>query len=159
MAMDQRREALALLGDWVSMPRTHGEPAYVQFIPGAVRTALLCGNCELAQGVAASFETRLPFESHVQTVVRAYLAEAHGEHAAAAAGFADAAARWRASGIPYEEAQALLGRGRCLAALGKAEEAREPLSAAREICARLGAKPALEETDRLLDGLASASRP
>ena len=53
--------------------------------------------------------------------------------------------------MPYEEAQALLGQGRCLVALGKAPEAAAPLAAAREIFARLGAKPALAETDEWLD--------
>jgi hypothetical protein len=53
--------------------------------------------------------------------------------------------------VPYEEAQALLGRGRCLLALGRAPEAAQPLREAREIFARLGARPALEETDALLE--------
>ena len=78
------------------------------------------------------------------------IAAARGEHEAAAAGFADAAARWRDFGVPYEEAQALLGQGRCLVALGRAPEAAAPLAAAREIFARLGAKPALEETEAVL---------
>ena len=42
---------------------------------------------------------------------------------AAAAGFADAAARWHDFAAPYEEAHALLGQGRCLVALGRAPEA------------------------------------
>ena len=54
--------------------------------------------------------------------------------------------------MPYEEAHALLGRGRCLAAAGRRAEAEEPLAAARGIFARLGARPALEETDELLAG-------
>ena len=76
------------------------------------------------------------------------------EHKAAAPGFADAAARWRGFGVPYEEAQALLGQGRCLVALGRAPEATAPLAAAHEIFARLGAKPALAETVQLLGSLA-----
>ena len=51
-------------------------------------------------------------------------------------------------GVPYEEAHALLGEGRCLLALGRPqEEAAAALSAAREIFARLKAKPALAEAD------------
>ena len=49
--------------------------------------------------------------------------------------------------MPCEEAQALLGQGRCLVALGKTPEAAAPLAAAREIFARLGAKPALAEAE------------
>jgi hypothetical protein len=73
----------------------------------------------------------------------------------ALAGFAAAAARWHEFGVPYEEAQALLGEGRCLVALGKAPEAAAPLAAAREIFARLAAKPALSETDELLGDMPS----
>jgi hypothetical protein len=57
--------------------------------------------------------------------------------------------------VPYEEGHALLGQGRCLAALGRAPEAAAPLAAAREIFARLGAKPALAETDAVMRRLAS----
>ena len=58
--------------------------------------------------------------------------------------------------MPYEEGHALLGQGRCLVALGTAPEAAAPLAAAREIFARLGAKPALAKTDELLLRVASA---
>ena len=87
---------------------------------------------------------------------RALTAEARGAHEAASAGFVDAAARWHDFGVPYEEAQALLGQARCLVALGRAPEAEPPLAAAREIFARLGAKPALAETDELIERIASA---
>ena len=40
--------------------------------------------------------------------------------------------------------------GRCLLALGRPAGAREPLHAAREIFASLGAAPALTETDKCL---------
>ena len=48
-----------------------------------------------------------------------------------------------------EEAFALLGQGRCLAALGK-PEAEKPLFEARKLFSALGAEPALAETDALL---------
>jgi hypothetical protein len=91
---------------------------------------------------------------------RAIIADARGEHEAAAAGFADAAARWHDFGVPYEEAQALLGEGRCLMALGRAPEAAPVLQEARAIFARLGARPALAETEGLLGemGTTGASR-
>jgi hypothetical protein len=54
--------------------------------------------------------------------------------------------------MPYEEAQALLGQGRCLVALGRAPEAAPVLEGARRIFARLKARPALTETDALLAG-------
>jgi hypothetical protein len=58
---------------------------------------------------------------------------------------------WSDLVIPYEEAQALLGKRRCFAALDRAPEAVAPLAAAREIFARLGAGPALAETDDWLE--------
>ena len=89
-------------------------------------------------------------QRNVRACLHGLLAERRGATDAAAAHFAHAAARWGDFRVPYEEAHALLGRGRCLAALGKAEEAAEPLAAAREIFARLEARPALAETDALL---------
>jgi hypothetical protein len=55
--------------------------------------------------------------------------------------------RWHDFAAVHEEAQALLGQGRCLVALGRASEAAAPLSAARDIFTRLGAGPALVEAD------------
>jgi hypothetical protein len=78
------------------------------------------------------------------------MTERHGSPDAAAAHFLHAAGRWREFRMPYEEAHALLGRGRCLKALGKDGEAEESLGAAREIFARLGAAPAVAEADALL---------
>ena len=81
---------------------------------------------------------------------RALLAEHHGQHAEAAALFADAAGRWEQFEVPWEHAQALLGQGRCLLALRQPAEARQPLRTARDIFTTLGARPALTEVDRLL---------
>jgi len=52
--------------------------------------------------------------------------------------------------VPWEQAQALLGHGRCLLSLGQLAEARAPLRTARVIFATLRAKPALADVDRLL---------
>ena len=49
-----------------------------------------------------------------------------------------------------EQAFALLGRGRSLIALRRPNEATPSLQQAREIFERLGAVPALKETDALL---------
>jgi hypothetical protein len=81
---------------------------------------------------------------------RASLAEHHGQHAEAAALFADAAKRWERFEVPWEQAQALLGQGRCLLALGRPSDALQALRTARDIFATLGARPALTETDKML---------
>jgi hypothetical protein len=99
---------------------------------------------------------RLPLHEHVLAVVGALVTETRGEYEAARAGFADAAGRWHDFGMPYEEAHALLGQERCLVALERAPEAAAPLAAAREIFARLRARPALDEVDALLQQCPSA---
>ena len=53
-----------------------------------------------------------------------------------------------------ERAYALLGQGRCLAALAS-REAEEPLREARS-CSSMGYKPALAETEALLGESAAA---
>jgi len=117
-----------------------------------VRLALCCSGLDLADRLRHRGDGPLPVQQNVMVSVHAALAEAHGELEAAAASFADAAQRWHDFGVPYEEGHALLGQGRCLVALGRAPEAAAPLAAAREIFARLKARPALEETDRWLEG-------
>jgi class 3 adenylate cyclase/tetratricopeptide (TPR) repeat protein len=117
------------------------------------RMAMSLGRPDLAASLAAPVGLVTPFHDYVRGTVAALAAEAEGRTAEAAAGFAAAAAGWRDFGVPYEEAQALLGQGRCLVSLGRAAAAAAPLAAAREIFARLGAKPALAETDRWLEGV------
>ena len=145
--------ALDLLAQCFSEPRAC--ISIMDMVPEAVRTAVAAGSDALAAGIVRQVGSllppaRLPLEQHVVASVHGLVEERSGEHAAAAAHFTDAAAGWRDFQIPYEEAQALLGRGRCLVALGRAPEAAAPLTAAREIFARLGARPALEEAHALL---------
>ena len=151
--------ALKLLVEWESRPRPGSGPNYVAYLPEAVRTALAGGDDDLAARLADGIESVLPIQRHVLATTQGLLAEGRGEHESAAAGFAAAAAGWRDFEAPYEEAQALLGHGRCLMALGRAPEAAPVLAAAREIFARLGARPALAKTDALLAGLGPGSPP
>jgi tetratricopeptide (TPR) repeat protein len=81
---------------------------------------------------------------------RAAIAEAEERLDDAATGFADAAARWAAYGSVVDQGLALIGQGRCLVALGREQEAVEPLQAARAILAGFGAVRSLAESDDLL---------
>ena len=125
----------------------------------AVRLALVFDDRHLAERLSELFGGRgrpvVPAGRHLRNGFSALLAEDRSQYEAAAVGFAAAAAGWRDFGVPYEEAQALLGQGRCLLALGSAPEAAAPLGAAREIFARIGAQPALAETQQMLDSLTS----
>ncbi len=85
-----------------------------------------------------------------QTTWKAIEAEAGGRGSDALDLYRDAAAEWLSFGDAYEQAQALLGCGRTLIGLDRAEEAIGPLWEARAIFDRLGATPALAETDALL---------
>jgi len=93
-------------------------------------------------------EPTTPLQAHALSAARPQLAEAAGEHAQAAILYADAASRWQEFGNVPERAYALLGQGRCLAALGQPPA--EPLRKARELFASMGYKPALAETEALL---------
>jgi hypothetical protein len=119
-------------------------------IPELMRWALKYEEPAIAEQLLAGVQPCMPLMEHVLATGRALLAEWEGERLSAAVGFEDAAVRWRDFGVPYEEAQALLGQGRCLVALGRAQEAATPLVAARDIFTRLGAKPALTEVGLLL---------
>jgi class 3 adenylate cyclase/tetratricopeptide (TPR) repeat protein len=127
-----------------------------EWLPRAVRIALVAGDHALAERLAGSLEPLQPISCHAIVAVQALVSEARGDYEAAATSFADAASRWHDFAAHYEEAQALLGQGRCLVALGRAPEAAGPLTTAREIFTRLGAKPPLAETDELMLQVASA---
>ena len=144
--------ALELLSEWESRERPGSGPNYVAYLPEAMRTALAAGDDGLAARLAGGVDSVLPMQRNVLATMQGLLAELCGGHETAAAGFAEAAARWHGFEVPYEEAQALLGQGRCLLALERAPEAAPVLAAAREIFARLGARPALAETHALQVG-------
>jgi class 3 adenylate cyclase/tetratricopeptide (TPR) repeat protein len=127
-------------------------------LPDALRAAGACESLELLEAFTERIVPRTPILSCARAYGDALMAKARGRHDAAAAGFADTAARWHGFGVPYEEAQALLGQGRCLGALGRAPEAAAVLEQAREVFARLGAKPALEESEMLLAHLGAATQ-
>ena len=92
----------------------------------------------------------LPYAEHALVAANAALAEARGDQLAAVDAYTEAASRWERFGVVPEQAFALLGYGRCLVGLSRPTEAAPVLQRAREIFERLGAAPALAETDGLL---------
>jgi hypothetical protein len=102
-------------------------------IEGAVRTALAAGDPDVAARLAERVEPIYPLHEHALATARALLREHDGSHAEAAELFAEAAERSARFEMPWEEAQALLGRGRCLLALGRALKATEPPRCPRDI--------------------------
>ena len=152
VGLGDRAAARTVLEVWLDKPQ--GIRAVHDAVPEAIRTARAADE-RLAYAIADEFERAVPpvmypLTELVRGTERALIAELRHEYEAAAAGFADAAAGWQAFVMPYEQAHALYGQGRCLSALGRAPEAAAPLAAARGIFARLGAKPALAQVDGLL---------
>jgi class 3 adenylate cyclase/tetratricopeptide (TPR) repeat protein len=149
-ALGQDARAVDLLEDWERRPRPGSGPNYVAYLPYAVRTALRAGADDLAARLSGGVESTLPMQRNVRASLLALFAEVGGELEAAAALHADAAARWRAFVMPYEESHSLHGRGRCLLALGCVDEAKKQFAAARDIAVRLGAAPLVRDVDEVL---------
>jgi tetratricopeptide (TPR) repeat protein len=92
-----------------------------------------------------------PATSHVETpAAEAMLKEVDELHAAARVGYERAAASYEKRGEGPEQAYALAGLGRCLLALGEAEEGVARLHESRVIWERLKATPRIAEIDALL---------
>jgi hypothetical protein len=94
------------------------------------------------------YQPHTPYAHHALITATAALAEAGGDHQVAANGYA--ARRWQQFGVIPEHAYALQGHGRCLINVNQPYEAAPILHHARELFDRLGAAPALAETDALL---------
>ena len=148
------RAALTLLTELEGIPNVRHGPEYASMLPDALRTALAAGDPDLAARLAEGVKPTYRLHEHALATARALLREQHGSHAAAAELFADAAQGWESFEMPWEKAQGLLGQGRCLLALGR-PTASDPLQQAREIFAGLGAKPAVADTDALLERAAA----
>jgi class 3 adenylate cyclase/tetratricopeptide (TPR) repeat protein len=144
----QAERARDLLAELEQTPGIRADPGYASLLPELVRNALASGDHEVAVRLVAGVEPRTPSVAHALASSRALLAEAAGESDAAAL-HAEAAGRWRGFGNHPELAYALLGQGRCLAALGD-PAAEAPLREARELFASMGYAPALAETEALL---------
>jgi len=149
-AVGEARAAAPLLAELERVPNVVHTLDYLRSLPDLVRVALAAGDADLGARLAEGLEPVYQLDQHVMVTARALLAEHHGRHAEAAGLFTDAADRWKRFEVPWERAQALLGHGRCLLLLGRPEEAREPLRAAHDIFASLGASPVLADVKRLL---------
>ncbi len=118
-------------------------------LPSVLRVALALDDPTLAERLAAGTEPTTPLREHALASAQAQLAEAAGDHTAAARLYQQAAQRWQQFGNVPERAYALLGRGRCLLTLDGAG-AEASLAEARDLFASMGYKPALAETEVLL---------
>jgi tetratricopeptide (TPR) repeat protein len=157
LAKGSSEEARELLIDLDELRAGRSDPLYAALLPHLLRLALALGEPELGARLVDGVVAFTSLSEHAVETARAQLAEGAGMQAEAAALYAEAAERWHVFGNVPERAYALLGQGRCLAALGK-PEAEAPLRVAHELFASLGYEPALAETAALLaETLAAAS--
>jgi class 3 adenylate cyclase/tetratricopeptide (TPR) repeat protein len=141
-------EARELLND-VADASGHDHSEYCHHLPRLARAAAALDDDDLLARLADSVPDVLPRQRHALLTVNAIQAERAGDLAQAAALYADAAARWERFTEPIEQAHALLGEGRCLAALGDAG-ADAPLRRARAVFDRMGARRRIDECDALI---------
>jgi tetratricopeptide (TPR) repeat protein len=142
--------ARALLRELEAAPDVRDSPTFVRAIPDAVRGAVAAGMRDLGSWLVEEARFAAPQRDHARVTAHALLAEDRGDLTGAEQLFADAAERWREFETPWELGQALLGRGRCLVALGRPAEAVDVLREAREVFTSLGAAPSVGVVDDLL---------
>jgi tetratricopeptide (TPR) repeat protein len=149
-ALGNPSHAATLLRELAAAPASRDNSYYAALLPALVRTAITLGQPSIAESLTSDYRPRMPYAHHAQVAAIAALAEAVGDHQAAADGYADAATRWEQFGVIPEHAYALQGHGRTLINLGHPSEATPILQHARDLFTRLGAQSALAETDTLL---------
>jgi tetratricopeptide (TPR) repeat protein len=145
--------ALALLSELEQTPNIRDTAFYTESLPDTVRVALAAADAELATRLVDGLAPLHPLHQLAVATAGALLAEHRADHAAAAAMFGDAAERWARFEMPWERAQALVGRGKCLLELGGAAEAAEAAASvqtALELFMSVYAAPALAAANELL---------
>ena len=156
LAKGDRTGASALLEELVRADGLEGSTEYSYLAPVIVRCALEAGSLDLASRLVARIEPGVPLRQRARASGEALLAEARGDSAKASRLFADVAADWESFGALFEQAYALLGQGRSLAAAGDTGF-ESPLRAAREMFVQMGMRPRVEECDVILAVVGEAS--
>jgi len=82
-------------------------------LPTVVRAAVTVGELDLGEALAARVQPLLPAREYALETAHAALAEARGDHPAAATGYTAAAAHWQAFGNQLEHSYAVAGESRC----------------------------------------------
>jgi tetratricopeptide (TPR) repeat protein len=126
-----------------------------RFLPEVVDLCIAAGMPEKGEQLVDSIDVLAGRTRHAVDAARALIAEGQGDHRGALRLHESAAAGWERFAFALGRAEALLGAGRCLLALGRADEAGVRLAAAREVFAALRARPLLAEVDDLIGGSAT----
>jgi tetratricopeptide (TPR) repeat protein len=142
-------EAQRVVGD-----RGGGRWYLGQHVADLVRVCVAVGQRATAEALAAQADDGVARNRYGLLAARAALAEADGALEEAVLRYDEAAARWADYGHQLERAQALLGAGRCLLALGR-PDGRVQLQSARTLLTTFNAGPLLAEVDAALRTIAA----
>jgi class 3 adenylate cyclase/tetratricopeptide (TPR) repeat protein len=134
-----------------------GAPERPVALPHVLRVCVVAREIGLGETLIEATAEKTVRARHAVVTAEAMLAEARGELERAAEQYADAAERWGEFGLVLERGHALLGAGRSLLGLGLGREAGVKLEEAREIFARLQARPLVTETNASVEQAAALS--
>jgi len=145
-------EATELIRELAAVTEGRAPLYRAMWAPEATRILVASGHIDEATEFVLSAESA-PGRRNVNMVAaaEAILAEARGEIEDAAAQYDTVAAVWEEFGHRLEEALALYGAGRCLATLGRGDEALNRFRRAQEILTELGAQPTVAEIDSFVE--------
>jgi tetratricopeptide (TPR) repeat protein len=138
-----RGAALKLLEEREEVTRKRPNSQAAFFLSLATRIAVSLSHLDLAERLMTGAAESLTRFRNMVLTSRAVLEEARSEHEAAATHYLEAADAWREYGFGLEQADALLGAGRCLLGLERSDEAAPVLERADGIFSALGAQPLL----------------
>jgi len=128
-----------------------GTPDRAVALPNALRVCVVAKEIGLGERLIEAVAEKTARAAHAVVTAETILAEARGERERAAEQYAEAAERWGEFGLLLERGHALVGAGRSLLGLGLGREAAVKLQEAREIFARLQARPLVTETDAFVE--------
>ena len=147
LARGDRASASDLLREFDEVTRDVAATYRATNVLTVMRVCADLGDVERARSIAGALDVGTPYERIHMDTAAAYARELDGDVAGAEAIYAEVVPRWEAFRCPFEAAAAALGRGRCLVALGRPEQARAALRAARATFVELGALPWVARVD------------
>ena len=142
--------AHSLLIELLGVPNIRDNGYYAMHLTSVVRTAIACGDPELAQRFTLDLDPTSPLAEHASAAASAVLDQARGDLERAETSYRDVVERWTSFGVVPELALAQLGLGRCSVSIGRPGDAVGPLQACRALFLELGMAPALADADDLL---------
>ena len=150
-AAGDHERALSHLEAFLTVSRP--QPAYrIIALPMVVRLLTASGAGDRAASLAGPDQDEAAGSERLALsllTARAELAEDRGEFLESHEAYQEAVRRWDRYGFPVETARCGFGAGRCALGLGNPEEAARWFTDARSTFEALGARPWLEEVDRI----------